>query len=152
VSETIATTPFDLGAIVGVRFPDGRYTITSEENERFRTIVNSPPLAEGTAHPMFGHIATHVGKGTTFAEFAALVGSRFDAGFLFGGGSLEYYEPIRVDREYVVRGGILSAERREGRRSGRFDVVTTELDLVDAETGARVCRSVESYIVPREEQ
>ena len=148
----MSNTVVDLDALVGHRFPDGRYTLTADENERFRAIVNSPAVAEGTAHPMFGHLATHVGKGTTFAEFAELVGSRFDAGFLFGGGTLEYFEPIRVDREYAVRGGIASAERHEGRRAGQFDVVATELELIDAETGARVCRSVETYIVPRGKQ
>jgi hypothetical protein len=143
--------PIDVAALVGLRFPDGAYEITAEENSRFCWIVDGVELADGRAHPTFCHLATHVGKGVTFAEFAELVGSSFDAGFLFGGGSWEILEPLRTGVRYVVRGGITAAESRVGRRSGRFDLITTELDLVDPATGARVATSVEHYVCPREE-
>jgi hypothetical protein len=139
----------DLRSLIGLRFPDGSYTITADENERLRAVVDAPELPRGLAHPIFGHLATHIGKGITFAELAELVGSRFDAGFLFGGGSLVFEEPLRTDTVYIVRGGITGVESRIGRRFGQFDVITTELDLVDAETGKRVSRSVEQYICPR---
>jgi hypothetical protein len=143
--------PVDLSALVGLRFPDGEYEITTRENDRFRWIVDGVELAEGIAHPAFCHLATHIGKGVTFAEFAELVGSSFDAGFLFGGGSWEFVEPLMTGVRYVVRGGITAAESRVGRRTGRFDVITTELDLVHPATGARVATSVEHYICPRED-
>jgi hypothetical protein len=140
---------FDPQSLVGLRFPDGSYTITEEANAAFCRIVNAPELPPGRAHPLFGHLATHVGKGLTFAEFAELVGSRFDAGFLFGGGSLVYSRPLEVGRPYVVRGGITAVESRVGRRTGPFDVITTTLDLVDPETDEVVSTSVERYICPR---
>ena len=99
---------------------------------------------------MWAHLATHIGKGVTFAEFAEVVGAPIDAGFLFGGGSLEF---VRADpassAATLVRGGIAVGGPAVGRRTGRFDVITTELELVDAEWQRRISRSVESYIVPR---
>ncbi len=123
--------PVDLAALVGLRFPEGAYEITVDQGRLFRWIVDGPDLPDGLAHPAFCHLATHVGKGVTFAEFAELVGSSFDAGFLFGGGSWEFVEPLRTGVRYVVRGGITAAESRVGHRTGRFDLITTELDLVD---------------------
>ncbi len=134
---------------MGLRFPDGEYTITVAANDRLCRLVQAPPLGAGTAHPVWAHLATHVGKGVTFTEFAEIVGAPVDAGYLFGGGSFDFWEPIRLDTRYLVRGGIATVVSRVGRRTGRFDVITTELDLVDAEREARVSRCSESYIVPR---
>ena len=137
--------------LVGRVFPDGSYTVTPAENARLCGLVDAPPLADGCAHPIYAHLATHVGKGVTFTEYAAIVGAPLDAGYLFAGGTLEWFEPILVGREYTVRGGITGVEHREGRRTGRFDVVTTTIDLIDATTGSTVVRSVEGTIVPRRE-
>ena len=144
-----AVEPLDRTSLVGFRFPDGRYTITAEANARLCRLVNAPPLPEGEAHPSYGHIATHVGKGVTFPEYIEILRAPLDAGFLYAGGSLEYVEPILVDRPYVVRGGIESVELRHGKRTGPFDIVTTVLELIDEQTGRTVCRSHESMIVPR---
>jgi len=141
----------DPAHLIGLRFPDGEYTITEEENARLRDIVDGPELPPGVAHPVFCHLATHVGKGVTFAALAELVGSSNDAGFLFGGGSFSFGQRLEVGRRYVVRGGITAAESRIGARTGRFDVISTSLDLVDPETGDVVATSVEHYICPRGE-
>jgi hypothetical protein len=136
-------------ALAGLRFPDGEYTITVAANEQLCRLVDAPPLPAGVAHPVFGHLATHVGKGVTFAEFADIVGAPVDAGYLFGGGSLDFWEPLRLETRYLVRGGITTVVPQVGRKTGPFDVITTELDLVDATTDRPVSRSRESYIVPR---
>jgi hypothetical protein len=141
----------DLDSLVGTQFPPGEYVITHDVDEAFRSAVNAPPGSPGRAHPTFCHLATHVGKGVTFAELAELVGSSNDAGFLFGGGSFTFHEQPRIGRRYLVRGGITAAEPRIGARTGRFDVITTSLDLVDPDTDAVVATSVEHYICPREE-
>jgi hypothetical protein len=137
--------------LVGYAFPDGSYTVTPEENARLCALVDAPPLTDGVAHPIYAHLATHIGKGVTFTEYAAIVGAPLDAGYLYAGGTLEWFEPILVGREYVVRGGITGVEHREGRRTGRFDVVTTTIDLIDSVTDRAVVRSVEGTIVPRRE-
>lgn len=136
-------------SLVGLRFPDGEYTITVAANDRLCRLVKAPPLAAGIAHPVWAHLATHVGKGVTFTEFAEIVGAPVDAGYLFGGGSFDFWKPIRLDRRYLVRGGIATVVSRVGRRTGRFDVITTELELVDVARETRVSRCSESYIVPR---
>jgi hypothetical protein len=138
--------------LVGHRFPDGAYTIDREEHTRLCEYVGAPPLPDDEAHPAYGHIATHVGKGVTFTEFIELLEAPLDAGFLFAGGSIEYLEPLRVERPYAVRGGISAIEPREGRKTGPFEIVTTQIELVDEETGRVVCRSTESTIVPRKER
>ena len=84
-----------------MRFPDGEYTITVAANDRLCRLVQAPPLPAGTAHPVWAHLATHIGKGLTFTEFAEVVGAPVDAGYLFGGGSLEFWEPIRLDTRYL---------------------------------------------------
>lgn len=141
----------DLRELVGLRFPDGEYTISDDANETLRWVVDAPPLRPGVAHPVFCHLATHVGKGVTFAQFAELVGSSNDAGFLFGGGSFSFSRSLEVGKRYLVRGGITAAESRVGARSGRFDVISTSLDLVDPDTDETVATSVEHYICPRED-
>jgi hypothetical protein len=138
--------------LAGLRFADGEYTITRAANARLCRLVNSPPLPAGTAHPVFCHLATHVGKSVSFPEFADLVGAPLDAGFLFGGGELEFSEPLRLERRYVVRGGIEAVRSRVGRRTGRFDVITTVLELIDTEQQQTVSRCREDWIVPREER
>jgi hypothetical protein len=144
-----SSTEVDSSSLVGLRFPDGEYTISVAANDRLCRLVKAPALPQGIAHPVWAHMATHIGKGLTFAEFAEVVGAPIDAGFLFGGGSLEFVEPIRLETRYLVRGGIASVVSRVGRQTGPFDVITTELDLVELERERRVSRSVESYIVPR---
>ena len=67
--------------LVGRAFPDGRYLVTPEENARLCALVDAPPLAEGCAHPIYAHLATHVGKGVTFTEYAEIVGAPLDAGY-----------------------------------------------------------------------
>ncbi len=135
--------------LAGMRFADGEYTITRAANARLCRLVNSPPLADGIAHPVWCHLATHIGKSVSFPQFAELVGAPLDAGFLFGGGELEFSEPLRLDRRYVVRGGIETVESRVGRRTGRFDVITTLLELIDTEEDRTVSRCREDWIVPR---
>jgi hypothetical protein len=136
--------------LVGLRFADGEYTITRAENARLCRLVKSPPLPEGIAHPVWCHLATHIGKSVSFPQFAELVGAPLDCGFLFGGGELHFSEPLRLDRRYVVRGGIETVESRVGRRTGRFDVITTLLELIDTEVQRTVSRCREDWIVPRE--
>ena len=117
----------------GLRFPDGEHTITAAANDRLCRLVQAPPLPAGPPIRCWAHLATHIGKGLTFTEFAEIVGAPVDAGYLFGGGSLDFWEPIRLDTRYLVRGGIATVVSRVGRRTGPFDVITTELDLIDAE-------------------
>ncbi len=135
--------------LAGLRFPDGSYTVTSAANARLCRLVGSPPLHEGVAHPAWGHLATHIGKSVSFTRLAEILDAPLDAGFLFGGGTLEYADDIALERDYIVRGGIDSVEARVGRRTGSFDIVTTGLELVERDTGSAVSRSRESYIVPR---
>jgi hypothetical protein len=135
--------------LVGLRFTDGEYTVTTADNERLCRLVNAPALPDGTAHPVWCHMATHVGKSVSFPEFAKLVEAPVDAGFLFGGGDFEFIEPIRLDTRYIVRGGIDEVKEHVGRRSGSFDTVTTGLALIDAQDQHTVARCRETWIVPR---
>lgn len=133
----------------GLRFPDGSFTVTAAANDRLCRLLGGPRPPAGVAHPVWANLATHMGKSVSFTRLTEILGVPLDAGLLFGGGSLEFAEDIALERDYVVRGGIDAVERRVGRRTGPFEIVTTGLELVDRDTERVVARSRESYIVPR---
>jgi hypothetical protein len=54
-----------------------------------------------------------------------------------------------VGATYRVSGGIESAERKVGRRTGAFDVVGYAMDLHDDDGGAHVARCWNSIVFPR---
>ena len=140
--------PDDITRFIGHRFPDGRYTVDPGKHALFLRAVDGLPSAAGRAHPIMHFIATHAGKGMTFAELMTLVGAPLDAGALFGEEDLEIIRPLAVGETVTVRGGIVGAARKSGAQTGSFDTLTTEVELVDA-AGQVACRSLETYIIPR---
>ncbi|RYY06553.1 MAG: hypothetical protein EON55_23080 [Alphaproteobacteria bacterium] len=137
-------------SFVGHRFPGGRYTIDPAKHALFLKAVDGIPSADGRAHPIMHFIATHAGKGTTFAQLMELIGAPLDAGALFGQEDLEIFRPLKVGETVEVRGAIVDARSKSGAKTGAFDTLTTSIELVDA-GGAVTCRSLETYIIPRKE-
>ena len=97
---------------------------------------------------MYAHLAPHCGMGWDLVEFFGIIGADLDDGVLFGQGDLTYHRPMEYDVDYAVRGRIAEVERKHGRRTGTFDLVTLELELCDEE-GVLVV-SKETYVFPRQ--
>ncbi len=133
---------------IGYRFPGGTYTIDSGKHALFLSAVDGLPSAHGRAHPVMHFIATHAGKGMTFDKLAELIGVPLDAGALFGQEDLEIFRALKVGETVAVRGGIVGAKTKTGAKTGSFDTLTTEIELVD-QAGEVVCRSLETYIFPK---
>lgn len=132
---------------IGHRFPDGRYTIDPDRHALFLKAVDGIPSRDGHAHPIMHFIATHAGKGTSFAQLMDLIGAPIDAGALFGQEDLDIMRPLRIGETVEVKGGIVDAAEKNGAKTGRFDTLTTSVELIDA-GGAVVCRSLETYVIP----
>jgi acyl dehydratase len=132
---------------IGYRFPGGTYTVAPDKHALFLDAVDGIASGRDCAHPVMHFIATHAGKGMTFEKLMDLIGAPLDAGALFGQEDLEIFRPVRVGETVAVRGGIVDAQTKTGAKTGPFNTLTTEIELVDAK-GEVVCRSRETYIIP----
>ena len=63
---------------------------------------------------------------------------------------ITYHKPIRIGVTYTVRGLIASVERKQGARTGTFDLITLHLELFDS-GNEPVVTSLETYVFPRSE-
>lgn len=133
---------------IGHRFPGGSYTMDPAKHALFLKAVDGIPSAQGNAHPVMHFIATHAGKGMSFDKLVELIGLPLDTGALFGQEDLQIMRPVRVGETVTVRGAIIGASTKTGAKTGEFVTLTTEIELVDA-AGEVVCRSLETYIIPR---
>lgn len=139
----------ELEAVVGSRFPGGRVRIEPHEHWLACDAVQAAPTSEGPAHPMFGYYVALRGMGMSLDELFAKVGASSDSGVMFGEATLELWRPLAVGGEYGVRGEIVAAERKRGRRAGVFDLVTFRLEVCDDAGPAAV--STNTFVFPRGE-
>lgn len=144
----------ELEALVGTEFPGGTFTITDDKNDAFVAAVHGDAAAQGLegglAHPMFGHMAAHAGKGVDVGQFFAMCGASLEDGVVFGEGGLEFHAPLRTGVPYTVTGTVETVARKTGARTGTFDAVTTRLEMRDLD-GSLVVVSRETTIFPRRE-
>lgn len=145
----------DLRSVIGRRFPGGSYTI-----EPWRAwlladaaLAEPPSLVDGerVAHPLFAWMAAVGAMGITFDELFSWFGSSAAEGPLFGEQATTLHRPMTVGTTCRVSGGITSAERKVGRRTGTFDIVGYEMELRDTATGEHLA-SVWNSIVFRRRQ
>ena len=148
----------DLQSVVGRRFPGGSYTV-----EPWRAwlladcvLADPPSLRDGdqVAHPLFAWMAATGAMGITWDDLFAWFGASAADGPVFGEHETTLHRPLRVGAGYRVSGGIESAERKVGRRTGVFDVVGYAMDLHDAalpldDPAAHVARCWNSIVFPR---
>lgn len=134
--------------LVGTPFPGGTFTIEPWAHWLFCDVVRSPEPAGGEAHPIYAYHACRAGMGLSIDELLALFGCRAADGPVFGEHETELLGPILVGATYRIEGEVRAAERKEGRRTGVFDIVTFELRLLDsADEPVAVTRN--SFVVPR---
>jgi acyl dehydratase len=131
----------------GTPLPSGTFTITPEENRRLAGVLGAEP-DDATAHPLWAYVATQRGIGVSVADLCALADFDVADGPMLGSVDMELHAPVRLGVEYRVTGEVLDIVRKEGRKTGPFDVMTYRERLLDA-GGAEVVTTTNTFILPR---
>lgn len=148
----------DLDGQVGRAFPGGTYTVHPWRAWLLAdTVLAEPPsLRTGTgdgggqvAHPLFAWMAATGAMGITWDELFSWFGATAADGPVFGEHETTLHRQLRVGGTYRVSGGIVSAQRKVGRRTGAFDVVGYSMDLHDESDGVHVATCWNSIVFPR---
>ena len=136
-------------SLVGTRFPGGIFTVDPLEHRLFCDSTLSPEPSVGRAHPIYVYHATRAGMGLDIDEFLALCGSSAADGPMFAFHESRITGPLYVGRSYLVDGEITEVTRKEGRKTGVFDIVRFELRLRPETGGEPIATSVNGFILPR---
>ena len=146
--KTQTPTIEELEALVGRRLPGGTYTVDSWRVWLTNDVVGAPQRTDGVAHPMFCYYAAMAGMGLTIDEMFTLCSASADDGPMFGESDLQQLRPLEIGTTYTVRGEITSAVRKQGARTGTFDIVGFRLEVVapDGEVSGVVSNS---FVYPR---
>jgi hypothetical protein len=127
-------TEAELAALVGHRFPGGRYRIEHWENFLLTDCTGAAQLPDGIVHPIALFHVPILGCGMTIAKLFALGGVPAQSGAVgLEGYDWEYVRPLREDVEYDVQGGVVSAERRTTDSGQVYDAVAFSIELRDAD-------------------
>ena len=138
-------------SVAGISLSGGtRYVIAADENRVLCESVGAVPAADGTAHPIYFFIATHVGMGMTIAQLCAACGFDVRNGPMIVSSKVEYAQPLRIGQPYHVRGEIRSLTRKASRKLGVIDLLDYELSLVAAD-GRPAVASFNVWALPRRE-
>lgn len=144
-------TESQLQALVGTRFPGGSYTPEHYVNWLTCDCVCAPELVDAVAaHPLLVYMATQAGLGLSLEElFALFLGSSED-GPMLGEWGMEVHVPVQVGTTYTASGGITGVQRKVGKKTGTFDIITFELELRPAERPDELhALTRSSFIFPR---
>jgi hypothetical protein len=134
--------------VAGKPFPGGNYRIDPDENVRVCQMLGVEPAADGTAHPMYGYVATRVGCGFGVEEICAAAEAKVEDGPMLATLDVDYRAPLRVGETYDVSGEFTSIERKQGRRAGVFDLLQFDLRLTGTDGEVAVV-ATQSWVLPR---
>ena len=127
----------EMQLLIGWRFPGGSYTIPHWENFLVTDVMCSPQLPDNLAHPAYCFQAPLAGMGISYAEFFDVCRAESDDAIRAGEYDFEIHQPLREGEHYSIQGEIIDVERKRGRRTGPFDLVTFRLEMLD--TADRLC-------------
>jgi hypothetical protein len=136
-----------LESIVGRTFPGGHYTVEPYVDWLVHDIVEAGH-GEDVAHPIFGFIASLRGKGVSLDELFDICGATAADGPMFGEHETELLQPLEVGETYAVQGEFVSAVRKQGKKTGTFDIVGFQLTLTDSH-GRTAATAFNSFVFPR---
>src|SRR3954454_2844073 len=131
----------------GAELPSGTYRLGAERHARMVEALGGTLPADGSAHPLSTWLIALGGIGFGIGELFAAAGVPLEDGPMLGACRLELSRPLDAETTYDVTGRIAALEEKSGRRLGRFDVLTLELDVISA--GERAARCTCSMILPR---
>ena len=118
-------------ALVGHRFPGGRYTIAHWENALLTDCTGTTPLPDGQAHPIALFHVPFLGSGTSIADLFALGQAESDLSIMIEGYDWEFFAPLRENVEYDISGGITLAERCISDEGRLYDRIRFNFELAD---------------------
>jgi len=124
-------TDAELTALVGFRFPGGRYTVAHWENFLLTDCTGAGQLPGGVVHPIALFHVPILGARTSIAELFALFDAKGPGSVSLLGYDWEYVRPLLEDTEYRCEGGILSAERSAADNGDMSDIVSFQIELRD---------------------
>lgn len=142
-----AFTVDDVQALPGRTLPGGSFVIEPYQQWLMNDVVLGMQTGDRTAHPIFVYVAATGAMGLTWDELFEMCGASASDGPMFGESETIVDTPLRVQRGYEVRGQFCSAERKQGRKAGTFDIVGFELEIVDGDHV--VARTRNSIVFPR---
>lgn len=132
----MTVTEAEMVALVGHRFPGGRYRIEHWENFLLTDCTGADQLPDGLVHPIALFHVPILGSGMTITKL-------FELGHAAGAGSVglegydwEYLQPLREDVEYRIEGGIVSAKRVTTEAGQVYDAVAFTIELFDGDVVA----------------
>jgi hypothetical protein len=116
-------------ALVGHRFPGGRYRIEHWENFLLSEATGAEVLPDRLAHPAhLFHVAIN-GVGTSIAELFRLAESAPGAPVSIAWYDWRIHQPLREDETYALSGGISAFERVAAEKAPTVDCFTYEIAL-----------------------
>jgi hypothetical protein len=113
----------DYSHLAGHRFPGGRFTLSPHLAWLWADCAMAHP-DPAQAHPTLSYYAAMQGCGVNIQELFDLMDADADSGAMFGECVLEYNGVLAPGETYEIEGGIVSVERKQGRRAGTFDRMT----------------------------
>lgn len=134
-------------SLIGLALPGGTLVLSASDDKALRGILGAPTDPSGASHPLFGFIGAMRGMGIDWNGLFALCGASADDGPMMGETDLELRRPLATGHAYAVTAAIVGFERKAGRRTGPFDIVTLQVEIADAVGPAAVLR--QSIILPR---
>lgn len=134
--------------VAGTVLPEGSYRIDDWAHMLLCDNLDVPEAGDGSAHPLFGYIATQCGIGIGITELCAIADFDVADGPMLASVDLTMHRPLEVGEEYRVTGEITDIVRKQGRKAGTFDLMTfvERLEAPDGAVAAE-CRNV--FVLPR---
>jgi len=141
----------DYSHLVGHRFPGGRFTLAPHEAWLWADCALAEP-DPAAAHPALGYHAAMAGCGVSIGELFALLGADADSGVMFGETELEFNGVLVPGDTYELEGGIVSIERKHGRRAGTFDRMTFQISGRREGETEPLFTATNTWVFPRQEE
>lgn len=118
-----------IAALLGHRFPGGRYRIAHWENFLLTECTGAKLLPDGRVHPVALFHLPLAGAGTSIAEMFALGQAESDLSILIESYDWEMFQALYEDVEYIVSGSITAAERRHTAQGKPYDRIQFAFDV-----------------------
>ena len=137
----------DIRALVGHRFPGGRYTIAHWENFLLTECTGAELLPGKIVHPVALFHVPILGAGTTIGEMFALGRAESDSSIGIESYDWRIHRPLQEDVEYRISGTVTEADRQTSER-GTWDRIQFRFELEEPE-GIRAASSTITWLYRR---